>query len=84
MESLIKNIESIVGMFLISCLAALPVWGVVYQEARKRGLESKWILYKIALVLLFLNICVYSIEIYDLKEHIKDLEKLLRINGIEY
>ena len=51
MESLIKNIESIVGMFLISCLAALPVWGVVYQEARKRGLESKWILYKNSWVL---------------------------------
>lgn len=84
MESLIKNIESIVGMFLISCLTALPVWGVVYQEARKRGLESKWIICKIALVLLFLYLCVYNFEIYDLKEQIKELEKLLKINGIEY
>lgn len=53
MESLLKNIESIVGMFLVSCLAALPVWGIVYQEVRKRGIESKWIICKIALVLIF-------------------------------
>ena len=53
MESLLKNIESIVGMFLVSYLAALPVWGIVYQEVRKRGIESKWIICKIALVLIF-------------------------------
>ena len=84
MESLLKNIESIAGMFLVSCLAALPVWGIVYQEVRKRGIESKWIICKIALVLIFLYLCVYSFEIHALKEHIKDLEKLLRINGIDY
>ena len=84
MDILIEIVTSIIGLFLLACLPSVLVLVVITNEIKKRGFDSKWLLYKTVLVILLLYLCIYTFEIHPLKEHIKELERLLKINRIAY